>query len=168
MSANDVAALEKRLQALEDQIAIYQTVCAYGYGVDGLNYQVVADIYAKDGVYAVADVSTFKGNDQIAEITKMQGHLDLVHNGIAHTSTLPYVVIDGDRATATCHTVILHHGKNGFYVNRVSASRLELSRKKGGGWEINHRQNYMLTGDPKGPAMLARLTEPPQARNAAE
>jgi hypothetical protein len=156
----DLAALEKRLKALEDQVAIYQTVCAYGYAVDGMNGAVVGSLYAEDGIYAVDDVGSFNGREQVAGITTTPRFQGLVAGGIAHVSTLPYVVVDGDRASATCHTVILH-GDKGFYVNRVSASRHELSRKPEGGWEINHRQNYMLTGDAKGPAMLARLKDAP-------
>jgi hypothetical protein len=163
MTANDVPGMEIRLRALEDRISIYQVVCGYGYAVDGLNTEAVGELYARDGVYAVADVGSFNGRAQVAAITKAPGHLELVANGIAHTSTLPYVVVDGDRASATCHTVIFHWGKSGFYVNRVSASRLELSRKPGGGWEIDHRQNCLLQGQPAGPALLARLNEGPSA-----
>jgi hypothetical protein len=78
-------------------------------------------------------------------------------------STLPYVVIDGDRAVATCHTMVPQHGENGFFIGRLSASRIELERKPEGGWHIKHRQNYMLQGDGQGPALLARLMEGPHA-----
>jgi hypothetical protein len=43
------------------------------------------------------------------------------------------------------------------------ASRLELSRRAGGGWQIDHRQNHLLQGDADGPALLARLKEGPKA-----
>ena len=42
MGAN--GSVEQRLQALEDQIAIYQVICGYGYAVDGLNYDGVRDL----------------------------------------------------------------------------------------------------------------------------
>jgi hypothetical protein len=78
-------------------------------------------------------------------------------------SSLPHVVIDGDRAVATCHTMVLRNGEDGFYVFRLSASRLQLSRKPDGGWQIDHRQNYLLDGDKGGPTLLARLKEGPRA-----
>ncbi|PXA82861.1 nuclear transport factor 2 family protein [Nostoc sp. 3335mG] len=155
--------VEARLQAIEDQLAIYQIVSAYGYAIDGCNAEVVGSLYAEDGVYAVGDMPAFKGRDRIAAITRDDGHLSLVGAGCAHVSTLPHVVIDGDRAVATCHTMLMQHRDGDFFVGRLSASRIELSRRAGGGWRIDHRQNYLQVGDGKGPALLARLKEPPPA-----
>ena len=158
---NDLASLSKRLRAVEDQLAIYQLVCGYGYAVDGLNAEAVGSLYAADGVYAVADVGAFNGRERISAITADAGHRNLVSQGCAHMSTLPYVVISGDRACATCHTMVIMNGENGFYIGRLSASRLELSRNPDGRWQIDHRQNYLLNGDASGPALLARLQQPP-------
>jgi hypothetical protein len=72
-------------------------------------------------------------------------------------------LLDGDRASTTCHTMVIMHTEKGFFVGRLSASRLELSRKPDGGWQINHRQNYLLDGAAAGPGLLARLREGPQA-----
>jgi hypothetical protein len=48
---------------------------------------------------------------------------------------------------------------DGFRVDRLSASRLSLSRRHDGGWKIDHRQNHVLDGGTAGPALLARLQE---------
>ncbi|MEY4160372.1 MAG: hypothetical protein RLZZ136_993, partial [Pseudomonadota bacterium] len=77
----------------------------------------------------------------------------------AHMSTVPYVVIDGDRAVATCHTMVAMHSDDGFYIGRLSASRIQLAREGDGQWRITHRQNYMLDGDQAGPGLLARLND---------
>jgi ketosteroid isomerase-like protein len=154
--------IEDRLRALEDREAIRQTICGYGYAMDGCNAPVVGSFYTEDGVYAVADVGAFEGRDAVAAITRRETHLGLVKDGCAHISTVPYVVIDGDRAVATCHTMVARHGEQGFFVGRLSASRIRLERQPDGGWQISHRQNYMLDGDPQGPAMLARLQEGPE------
>jgi hypothetical protein len=161
MATNGKGSVEQRLQALEDQIAIYQLICGYGYAVDGCNYDGVHALYAENGIYQVSDAPPFKGADAVAAITKAQGHLDLINGGAAHVSTLPYVVINGDRATATCHTMVLKRSGDGFIVARLSASRIECSRKPEGGWQIENRQNHLLNGHPAGPAMLARLNEGP-------
>jgi ketosteroid isomerase-like protein len=156
-----MASVEERLQRLEDQIAIYQTVCGYGYAVDGLNADALGEIYAEDGVYAVGDVGRMEGRAAVQAITRQSGHLDLVGRGAAHISTLPYVVIDGDQAVATCHTMVARNGDDGFTIWRLSASRIELVRKPEGGWHIKHRQNYMLQDDPSGSQLLGRLMEGP-------
>jgi len=150
---------EERLQALEDRQAIYQAICGYGYAVDGCNAVAVGSFYTEGGVYAVGDVGAFEGRDAVMAITERPTHRGLVAAGCAHMSTLPYVVIDGDRAVATCHTMVNMHGENGFFIGRLSASRIELAREVDGGWRIVHRQNYMLDGDPAGPALLARLND---------
>jgi len=155
--------LEDRLQALEDQLAIYQVICSYGYAVDGCNSDAVASVYAEDGVYAVGDIGAFEGRDRIAAITRDEGHLGLVGRGCAHMSSLPFVVLDGDCATATCHTMVAMKNEDGFYIGRLSASRISLSRDTSGVWRIDHRQNYMLNGDKAGPALLTRLKEGPGA-----
>ncbi len=155
--------MEDRLRAIEDQLAIYQVVCSYGYAVDGLNADAVGSCYVQDGVYAVGDIGAYEGRDRIAAITSDPSHLAYVKAGCAHISTLPYVVIDGDRASATCHTMVATHGENGFFIGRLSASRLELARQPDSSWKILHRQNYMQNGDPAGPALLARLKEGPKS-----
>lgn len=159
----DTSALEARLRKVEDQLAIYQVVCGYGYAVDGLNAQAVGDTYVEDGIYAVGDIGNIEGRERIAAITRDPGHLGFVGGGCAHISTLPHVVIDGDEAVATCHTMVSRHGEDGFYIFRLSASRIQLARQADGGWKIVHRQNYLLDGNPAAPALLARLKEGPKA-----
>ena len=153
--------VEDRLRILEDRQAIYQVVCGYGYAVDGLNAAAVGACYTDDGIYAVGDIGKMEGRATIEAITRDPGHLAYVAAGCAHISTLPYVLIDGDRAVATCHTMVNMHGENGFFIGRLSASRIDLERQPDDSWKIVHRQNYMLNGDPAASRLLGRLTEGP-------
>jgi len=161
MNESALVALERRVRELEDRMAIYQIVCGYGYAVDGLNAEVVGSFYADDGVYDVSDLMVLRGREQVKSITQRPTHQSYVHGGVAHTSTLPHVVIEGDRAVATCHTVIIRHGSEGFHVFRASASRIDLARNAAGQWEIKYRKNLLLNGDPEAHGMLARLKEGP-------
>ena len=54
------------------------------------------------------------------------------------------------------------HGDDGFFIGRLSASRLELQRQVDGAWKIVHRQNYLLNGDAAGSALLGRVKEGPK------
>ena len=155
--------VEDRLRAVEDRLAIAQLICGYGYAVDGCNAEAVGSFYAEDGVYAVAGSSTWAGREAVAGITASPGHLGLVTAGCAHISTHPSIVRDGDRAVATCHTLVASKREDGYYLARLSASRIQVSRKPEGGWQIDHRQNYLLDGAKEGPALLARLLEGPGA-----
>lgn len=154
---------EDRLRAVEDRLAIFQVICGYGYAVDGLNAEAVGSCFVDDGVYAVGDVGIIDGREQIEAITRDPGHLEYVDAGCAHMSTVPYVIIEGDRAIATCHTMVPMHGDKGFFIGRLSASRIELARQEDGGWKIVHRQNFMLDGNPAASTLLGRLNETPRA-----
>lgn len=154
--------LEQRLQELEDREAIRQTICGYGYAVDGCNAEAVGSFYTEEGVYAVGDIGAYEGRAAVEAITRDSGHLGLVGMGCAHISTTPYIVLDGDRAVATCHTMVPLRRDGEFYIARLSASRIELARQADGSWKIVHRQNWMQDGSKEGPAMLARLNEGPR------
>lgn len=156
--------IEDRLVALEDRLAIFQVICGYGYAIDGLNAEVVGSCFVDDAIYALGDVGDFDGREQIEAITRDPTHLAYVGAGCAHMSTVPYVIIEGDSAVATCHTMVPMHGDNGFFIGRLSASRIKLARQADGGWKIVHRQNYMLDGNPAASALLGSLTEAPQAK----
>jgi ketosteroid isomerase-like protein len=149
--------IEERLQALEDHEAIRQVLAGYGYSVDGLNYDSVADFYAEDGRYLVDDTLDFKGRDRVASITKDAGHRALVAGGVAHVALPPYIVVEGDEAAATCHTMIPRKGEDGYYIWRLSASRLELAREADGKWRIVKRQTWAQDGNTRGPEMLGDL-----------
>lgn len=157
--SSEPRSIEARLQELEDREAIRQVVCGYGYAMDGCNAEAVGGFYADDGVYAVGDVGRFEGRAAVEAITRDRGHLAFVNAGAAHMSTPPYLVIDGDRAVATCHTMVPLRREQGYVIARLSASRIELGREPDGRWKILHRQNWLLDGSPDGPALLARLRE---------
>ena len=163
MNDDTAARLEARLGKLEDQLAIYQVINGYGYAVDGLNATAVGECYVDDGIYAVGDIGEMKGRERIEAITRDPGPLAYVAAGCAHMSSVPHVLIEGDKAVATCHTMVAMHGENGFFIGRLSASRIQLDRQGDGSWKIVHRQNYMLNGDPAGSALLGRLKEGPTA-----
>jgi hypothetical protein len=164
MTTNREATLEERLRAIEDRLAIYQIVSGYSYAVDGGNAAVVGSLYAENGVYDIGDLGVREGRQKVAAITREESHMRRVHEGAGHVSTLPYVVIEDDRAVATSHHVILAHRDGQFIVDRLSACRFELSRKPDGDWEIDRRTNRLMNGDGLGPALLARLTEGPGGR----
>src|SRR5690349_16472873 len=100
-----------------------------------MNGDAVGACFAADAVYAVGDHGAFNGRDEIAAITTDPRYAAMIRGGCGHTSTVPYVVLQGDRAAATCHTAVVQHNEQGFYIARTSAARMELSRTPGGAWE---------------------------------
>jgi hypothetical protein len=114
-------------------------------------------------------VGAFEGREAIKAIAADEEHLALVAAGCGHVSTLPHIVLDGDNAVATCHTMVVRNdGGDGFFIGRLSASRIELSRQADGRWRIDHRQNYLLRGDGRGSRLLGDLLSSKRARPSVQ
>jgi len=159
-----MATVEERLQRLEDQLAIYQVICAYGYAVDSCDREVLYEIYGPDGVYSVKDVGDFVGREGMDRLVDQETHQNLIKGGVAHMSTLPYVHIEGDRAVATCHFILPKRVDDGYVFGRLTASRAELERKPGGGWRITRRVHEQLNGSETARALLGQTRQVPPPR----
>jgi hypothetical protein len=70
-----------------------------------------------------------------------RAHQGLLAEGVAHLQGLPRVDLDGDRAVAVNHSVVLLNGA----VWRVAANRWELVRTAAG-WKVTARTNRLLDG----------------------
>ena len=76
-------------------------------------------------------------------------------DGCAHLLGPVAIEIDGNRATARGHSVVLRHTGSGFEVARVSANRWDLVRSESG-WRVCHRENALLDGSEAARALLAQ------------
>ena len=156
---------EARLRRIEDQLAIYQVIAAHPCAIDGRNSAVLGELYAEDGVYAIGeagDAGRFEGRATVQAMASSPMIGEMIAAGMGHIGTLPYVVIDGDRAVATGHAMVVLNGADGFRVARLSAARYELERNADGDWRITERRLHLLDGNSTAPAMLGRLTEAPE------
>jgi len=164
--ANDV---EARLRRVEDQLAIYQLIAAHPCAVDGGNSAVVGDLYAEDGVYAIGeagDAGRFAGRAAVQAVVSSPMIGEMIAAGMGHIGTLPYVVIEGDRAVATGHAMVVLRDGDGFRISRLSAARYEFARSADGDWQIAQRRLHLLDGNSVAPALLGRLTEAPAMADA--
>jgi ketosteroid isomerase-like protein len=162
MMANDI---EARLRRVEDQLAIYQVIAAHPCAVDGGNIEALGELYADDGVYAIGeagDAGRFAGRPAVQALIGSPAIGDMVAAGMGHIGTLPYVVIDGDRAVATGHAMVVLRDGDGFRISRLSAARYELERQANGEWQIILRKLHLLDGNATAPAMLGRLMDAPE------
>ncbi|MEO8296366.1 MAG: nuclear transport factor 2 family protein [Burkholderiales bacterium] len=162
---NRTPSLEERLQRVEDHLAIYQLISAYGPAADSCNMADIARIWHEDGTYAVGGMGEFKGHAKLTELYNGDFHQGIVAHGSAHASTQPHVVIDGDRATATHYGTLFAHENGQFNVVRLIASRWDLVRTPGKGWQVMKRTNHLLNGNAAARELLAEtmLGPKPQA-----
>ena len=139
--------LAGRLRAVEDVLAIQQTIARYGPAVDAGDDVEVAALWAEDGRYD-AGVGSWTGRDAIAGMVRGPQHQGFITGGAGHVVSAPHIVVDGDRAVALCHAQLLLRDEpaDGFRVWRLTANRWELVRTEEG-WRVADRVNRQLDGD---------------------
>ena len=133
--------IERRLAAAEDELAIIRLVASYGPLVDTGRTDLAPQLIAQDGVYDVLNARL--GRDEFSTMLSQDEHQGLVREGIAHVMGLPWVRIDGDRATAVNCTQLYHKVADGYQVFRVAQNVWHLARTKGG-WKIKERFNRLI------------------------
>jgi len=154
-----LAALERRVGQLEDQVAIYQLMASYGPAVDSGSTACATRLWSDDGVYDLhARVMT--GRPAIAQELEGEWHLGLIAQGSGHIVSMPVIAIDGDRAVATCHSRLYRREGDAYRVISVSANRWEFTRSEHG-WQVTRRVSRRLDGSAASHALLAQGVEAP-------
>ena len=150
-----LAALEKRLQQLEDIVAIHQLLACYGCAADSGSSERASQLWSEDGVY---DLHSQVMNGRPDIIAELEGawHQGLIHQGSAHVMGMPYVTVDGDTAVATSQSRLYRREDDGTYkVLSCSANRWELVRTAEG-WRCARRLSRKLDGSAQSHRVLAQ------------
>ena len=143
-----------RLQALEDREAIRNLVASYGPLAVSGDAEGVAQLWAGDGVYAVDGFPEAHGHAAIAALITGPVHQALMARGCAHVLDAPVIALDGERASARCHSIVLAKAGEGWEAVRVGANRWELARTPEG-WRVTRRDNALLDGREAARALFA-------------
>ena len=177
-----IAALERRAQAVEDELAIRNLIVRYGLAVDLGDAQGVADLFTPDAEFEVGSASSdlsgedivFKGREQIKNDLVLGPHQSLLPN-CAHTIGPVIVRVSQHRAEATGYSrIYLRRGKgqpgDHIHLFRLAFNRWDLEKQEDGSWLISRRSSRVLgeagahalfrkglSSDPSPPA--PRLTE---------
>ena len=138
---NKIEALIRRVQALEDELAIHRLIVRYGFAVDIGDAEHTAELFTEDTVYDV-DVFVMHGRDDIRKMVVTDPHRSLVGN-CAHQIGPSVVDVHGDHAVATGYSRVYLRKGEGIEVFRVSFNRFELVRRDGR-WQIAHRTTRLL------------------------
>lgn len=152
MSEETIAALEARLQVLEDERDVSRLIASYGPLVDAGSVDV-ADLWVDEGVYDVDEVY-LAGRSEIAAMASSEPHRSWVDGGCAHVVGPPHVTVEGDRAVAVCHSLMVVRSGDGFAVRRATANHWAL-RRTTDGWRVTTRTSRLLDGRTESPALLA-------------
>ena len=136
-----VEALEQRLRAVEDELAIHRVITRYGFAVDVGDADRTAAVFAPDGVYD-ADVRLMQGREAVCDMVRSDRHQNMVGR-CAHQIGPAVVHLDGDRAMAIGYSRVYLKEADRIEVYRVSYNRWDLERRDGE-WQIVHRRTRLL------------------------
>ena len=143
----DLDALSARLDRLEAERAIVETMYAYGRALDYGDREGFLDCFTDDADYVVdmrlggAAVLSFHGREDLAGYHDWHTHApDAWHK---HVATNPAITIDGDTATAVSYFLRLDSDAETGAPSTVSSSGRyvdEFARGDDGGWRIRSRR----------------------------
>ena len=136
--------LNRRVQALEDELAIHRVIVRYGLAVDIGDAAGAADTFTEDTVYDV-DVGLMRGRDGVRQMVRSERHQNMVGR-CAHQIGPAVVEINGDRAEATGYSRVYLHKDGAIQIYRVSFNHWQLQRRNGQ-WQIAHRTTRLLGHD---------------------
>lgn len=155
--AERLAQLEDRVQALEDERAIYELMASYGPAVDSNSREEAAQLWVSDGVYDV-DIGEWRGQDAIAGMLAEGFHQACLADGCSHQVSISKVTVQGDTAVATGYMQLVVRNGEIFELRRQTVQRWELVRTDQG-WRIGHRTGRLIDGGPDARALLARALD---------
>ena len=136
-----VEALERRLRAVEDELAIHRLIVRYGLAVDVGDAERTAAVFAPDGVYD-ADVRLMRGRGEVSDMVRSDRHQNMVGR-CAHQIGPAVVRVEGDRAVALGYSRVYLNESGDISIYRVSYNRWQLERRDGE-WQIVHRRTRLL------------------------
>jgi uncharacterized protein (TIGR02246 family) len=139
-----VETLARRVQALEDELAIHRLIVRYGLAVDVGDADGAAAVFTEDTIYDV-DVGVMHGRQGVRDMVRGARHQAIVGR-CAHQIGPAVVEVQGDRAVATGYSRVYLRTGEVIGIHRVSLNRWELERRNGQ-WHIAHRTTRLLGHD---------------------
>jgi SnoaL-like domain len=153
--------IEARLKRMEDLFEIQQLLAKYGPSADCCDYELLDGIWAEDAVYDVGGLGEFSGREGLHDAYSSDFHQRMIATGCGHISTVPYIVLDGERASATHHAMLYEHRDGQFVLTRLSASRW-LFRRFSDQWRVERRTNRLLNGDAAARVLFSHIETGPR------
>jgi ketosteroid isomerase-like protein len=138
-----VAALERRLAALEDERGVIATLHAYGHAIDAGDEERWLDCFAEDGRFSASGENREKmgfdvrGREQLAAF--IAAHTRRPEQFHQHLVVEPVIEIDGDRARCTSYFLVLMRHERMPRIRAFGRYEDELVRGADGRWRFRHR-----------------------------
>ncbi len=155
-----IAALEARLLAAEDRLAILDLLVQYGPLVDSGASKEAASLWVDGGGYNFS--GGFSGGTRMeapAELISMyesEGHKGLVATGVSHFTGTPKITLNGDAAEAVGYSFVILKEDERWFIWRGAINHWTLARTDAG-WRIVERLNRTLDGSDDSHATMRKV-----------
>ena len=146
-----VGELARRVQALEDELAIHRLIVRYGLAVDIGDADGAAAVFTEDAVYDVDGPLYMEGRAAVRAMVRGPRHQAMLPD-CAHQIGPAVVELAGDGAVATGYSRVYVRRPGGIEIYRVSFNRWQLTRNPDG-WRIARRTTRLL-GDAEAAALF--------------
>ena len=151
-----LAALEARVMAAEDELAILRLLNSYGPMVDSGASAQAAALWVEGGLYDFTGGAVAAAPEGLVAAYEGPEHQGLIADGCSHLTAMPCVKLDGDRAEALAYSYVARHRDGEWFLYRAAINHWELTRTREG-WRIVRRTNRLLDGSEESRALLRRV-----------
>jgi uncharacterized protein (TIGR02246 family) len=133
--------LARRVQRLEDLMAIHQLFVDYGRYLDAGDIDAYASLFAEDGEVLLGPLGRARGRAAIKQL--MSRALAGPKGGSYHIVSSPQVSLDGDRATATVMWSVIARAADGGAALTMVGHHADELRREPSGWRFVRRKGYV-------------------------
>lgn len=145
-SNGDNSALEQRVQAVEDQLAIQRVITDYSAYLDARDYEGYVSLFTEDGVWANGGTLR-EGRGEIREM--LEGLFGEVEEDYVNLSSFHYIAnfevdVEGDTARAKSRFIFFMRGEGGAPTPELSGQYHDELVRVGGEWKIARREDHTV------------------------
>lgn len=157
-----ISALEARLRAAEDHLAILNLLNSYGPLVDSGSAQDAPGLWIEGGGYNFSlpggGTGRLEAPAGLAGMYRGDGHMGLVGTGVSHLTATPRIKVDGDKASAVGYSFVILKEGDRWIVWRGAINQWSLVRTPDG-WRIEERFNRTLDGSAESHATMRKVLD---------
>ena len=139
-----IAALEKRVQQLQDEQAIREVIVRYGEYLDARDYASYASLFASDGVWSGGFGSASGPAAIQAMLEKNLGKAEpgFINKSNFHLMTTAVVEVDGDIARARSRYTFFTASADNHPTVTLAGRYVDEFVRENGAWKIKKRTTY--------------------------
>ena len=156
--------IEARLQRLEDEQAILDTLYGYGHGLDYGHEDAWIDCWTEDAVLDWPGRALMRGHAELRAGFRKHTHAPTVFH--KHVVVEPRISIDGDRASVVSMYARLDRYTDGPKIRAFGRYRDTLVRCADGRWRLKERYPDIESIRKEAPLGAEPFPDSPEARKA--